>query len=344
MKQKNKIFKINSTKKLAIINTLIFALIASTLYIFIPKILNYPPNSIDNDFQVHIVGIKYTNQFLILISITTLLFYFTMRFIYGKLSLSTINNKNVKKIREKCFDYPYIMFLIELFIPSIIVALLLVVFNTSTELNVRITTVIFSFSAVFAILSYMINKRFFVNKLIQTAKISGNKTDGIRINLYKKLLIQILPLFLYSFVLILLISLSFMTTEKSELINSFYKTDLESSFNEDKIYTIEEAKDILATEIGYNSENDTAFIFSCNKDEVYYSPVELNNFLKEYTKLFYDKTNGHIYEYYGQNVEGSAIKIHTDKEDCFVGIRYYVLPNTFIIPFISLTIVLLLLN
>ena len=74
MKQKNKIFRINSTKKLAIINTLIFALIASTLYIFIPKILNYPPNSIDNDFQVQIVGIKYTNQFLILISITTVLF------------------------------------------------------------------------------------------------------------------------------------------------------------------------------------------------------------------------------------------------------------------------------
>lgn len=349
MKQKNKFFSINSTKKLAIINTLIFALIASTLYIFIPKILNYPPNSIDNDFQVQIVGIKYTDQFLILISITTVLFYLALRFIYGKLSFSSskapLNNATeLKKLRKKCFDYPYIMFLIELFIPSIIVALLLVVFNTSPELNVRITTVIFSFSAVFAILSYMINKSFFINKLIQTAKISGNKTDGIRINLYKKLLIQILPLFLYSFVLILLISLSFMTTEKSELINSFYKTELESSFNEDKIYTIEEAKDILSTQIGYNSENDTAFIFSCDKDEVYYSPVELNNFLKEYTKLFSDKTDGHIYEYYGQNVEGAALRIHTEKGDCFVGIRYYVLPNTFIIPFISLAIVLLLFN
>ena len=170
MKQKNKIFRINSTKKLAIINTLIFALIASTLYIFIPKILNYPPNSIDNDFQVQIVGIKYTDQFLILISITTVLFYLALRFIYGKLSFSSkasLNNATeLKRLRKKCFDYPYIMFLIELFIPSIIVTLLLVVFNTSPELNVRITTVIFSFSAVFAILSYMINKSFFINKLI----------------------------------------------------------------------------------------------------------------------------------------------------------------------------------
>ena len=130
MKQKNKIFRINSTKKLAIINTLIFALIASTLYIFIPKILNYPPNSIDNDFQVQIVGIKYTNQFLILISITTVLFYLALRFIYGKLSFSSSkaplnNSTELKKLRKKCFDYPYIMFLIELFIPSIISCIVL---------------------------------------------------------------------------------------------------------------------------------------------------------------------------------------------------------------------------
>ena len=190
----------------------------------------------------------------------------------------------------------------------------------------------------------MINKNFFVNKLIQTAKVSGNTTDGIRINLYKKLLIQILPLFLYSFVLILLISLSFMTTEKSELINTFYRQELESSFDENKVYTIDEAKDILSKEIGYNSENDTAFIFSASKDEVYYSPVELNDFLKEYTKLFSEKTNGHIYEYYGQNVEGASLKIHTDKGDCFVGIRYYVLPNTFIFPFIGLAVILLIFN
>ena len=195
MKPKNKILNIDSTRKLTLINTLIFVLIASTLYIFLPKILNYPPNSIDNDFQIQIVGIKYTTQFSILITVTTILFYFTLRFIYGKLSFlpSKAHLSNVdalKKLRKKCFEYPYIMFLIELFVPSIIVAILLVVFNTSLELNVRITTVVFSFSAVFAILSYMINKSFFVNKLIQTAKISGNTTDGIRINLYKKLLIR----------------------------------------------------------------------------------------------------------------------------------------------------------
>lgn len=130
-----------------------------------PFVLNYPPNSIDNDFQIEIVGIKYSTQFLILITILLILLYTTLRIVYSKLSLSKesskTNSKNyIKSIRKKAFNYPYMMFLLELFVPAIIVAILLFVFNTEGELVLRISTVVFSFSAVFAIFSYMLNKRF----------------------------------------------------------------------------------------------------------------------------------------------------------------------------------------
>ena len=55
-----KIFNIDNEKKLALVNTLIFALIAVVLYFTLPTVLNYPPNSIDNNFQIEIVGIKYS--------------------------------------------------------------------------------------------------------------------------------------------------------------------------------------------------------------------------------------------------------------------------------------------
>ena len=201
MKFKN-IFNINTEKKLAFANTLVFALIAVILYFTLPFVLNYPPNSIDNEFQLEIVGIKYSTQFLILISILLILLYTTLRIVYSRLSLSKesskVNSKDyIKSIRKKAFNYPYMMFLLELFVPAIIVAILLFVFHTEGELVLRISTVIFSFSAVFAIFSYMLNKRFFANKLIETAKASNNEINGIRIQLYKKLLIQVLPLFLY---------------------------------------------------------------------------------------------------------------------------------------------------
>ena len=310
--------------------------------------MNYPPNSIDNDFQLEIVGIKYSTQFLILIAILLILLYTTLRIVYSKLSLSKesskINSKDyIKSIRKKAFNYPYMMFLLELFVPAIIVAILLFVFNTEGELVLRISTVIFSFSAVFAIFSYMLNKRFFANKLIETAKASNNEINGIRIQLYKKLLIQVLPLFLYSFVLILLISVSLMTEEKGSLLYHFYRQELLSKFDEEKTYTIDEIKNILNT-IEFKSEGDHTLIMSANDGKVIYSPEELNQFFINYTLDFYDKTEGYTYEYYGQNREGAVIKVKTTLGDCYVGIRYFVFGNNFIAPFIYIALLLIAIN
>lgn len=347
MKFKN-IFNINTEKKLAFANTLVFALIAVILYFTLPFVLNYPPNSIDNEFQLEIVGIKYSTQFLILISILLILLYTTLRIVYSRLSLSKesskVNSKDyIKSIRKKAFNYPYMMFLLELFVPAIIVAILLFVFHTEGELVLRISTVIFSFSAVFAIFSYMLNKRFFANKLIETAKASNNEINGIRIQLYKKLLIQVLPLFLYSFVLILLISVSLMTEEKGSLLYHFYRQELLSKFDEEKTYTIDEIKNILNT-IEFKSEGDHTLIMSANDGKVIYSPEELNQFFINYTLDFYDKTEGYTYEYYGQNREGAVIKVKTTLGDCYVGIRYFVFGNNFIAPFIYIALLLIAIN
>ena len=347
MKFKN-IFNINTEKKLAFANTIVFALIAVILYFTLPFVLNYPPNSIDNEFQLEIVGIKYSTQFLILIAILLILLYTTLRIVYNKLSFgketSKTNSKDyIKSIRKKAFNYPYMMFLLELFFPALIVAILLFVFNTESELVLRISTVVFSFSAVFAIFSYMLNKRFFANKLIETAKASNNDINGIRIQLYKKLLIQILPLFLYSFVLILLISISLMTEEKGSLLYHFYRQELLSKFDEGKTYSIDEIKKILDT-IEFKSEGDHALIMSANNGKVVYSPEELNQFFINYTLDFYDKTEGYTYEYYGQNREGAVIKVKTDIGDCYVGIRYFVFANNFVTPFIYIALLLIALN
>ena len=343
----NKIFSIDNEKKLALVNTLMFALIAVILYFTLPFVLNYPPNSIDNDFQMEIVGIKYSTQFSILIAILLILLYTTLRIVYSRLSLTKYTDINNSKeyiisLRKKAFNYPYIMFLLELFVPAIIVAILLFIFNTESELVLRITTVVFSFSAVFAIFSYMLNKRFFANKLIETSKLSKNEENGIRFNLYSKLLIQILPLFLYSFVLILLISLSLMTEEKGSLLYHFYRQELLSKFDQEKVYTIDETKEILNS-IEFKSDGDHALIMSDN-GEVVYSPEKLNSFFINYTLDFYDSTEGYTYEYYGQNREGAIIKINTDIGECYVGIRYFVFANNFVVPFILIAILLIFIN
>ena len=343
-----KIFNIDNEKKLAFVNTLIFAMIAAVLYFVLPFVLNYPPNSIDNNFQIEIVGIKYTTQFIIIISILLILLYIALRVVYSKLSLSDDKLKNppkeyIKKLRKKSFNYPYLMLLLELFVPSIIIAILLFAFNTEAELVLRITTVVFSFSAVFAIFSYMLSKKFFSNRLIATAELAKNEVTGIRLPLYNKLLIQILPLFLYSFVLILLISMSLMTKEKGELLYHFYRQELLSHFDETTVYDISDVENILNS-IEFKSEGDHALIMSASTGEVYYSPEKLNDFFIKYTLNFYDETEGYTYEYYGQNIEGALIKINTNMGECYVGIRYFVFANSFILPFILIAGLLIIIN
>ena len=341
-----RIFNIDNEKKLAFVNTLIFAMIATVLYFTLPFVLNYPPNSTDNSFQIEIVGITYTTQFLIIISILLILLYIALRFIYSKLSLSEekLNNPEyIRNLRKKSFNYPYMMLLLELFVPSIIIAILLFAFNTEAELVIRITTVVFSFSAVFAIFSYMLSKKFFSNRLTATATLAKNEVTGVRLPLYNKLLIQILPLFLYSFVLILLISMSLMTREKGDLLYHFYRQELLSRFNEETVYGIEEVKNILNS-IEFKSEGDHALIMSADDGEVIYSPEPLNAFFTKYVLNFYDETDGYTYEYYGQNREGAVIKINTNMGQCYIGIRFFVFGNNFIAPFLLIALLLILIN
>ena len=341
-----KIFNIDNEKKLALVNTLMLALIAIVLYFTLPSVLNYPPNSIDNNFQIEIVGITYTTQFIIIISILLILLYITLRIVYSKLSLSKeklSNPEYIRNLRKKSFNYPYMMLLLEMFIPSIIVAVLLFAFNTETELVIRITTVVFSFTAVFAIFSYMLSKKFFSNRLSATANLANNEITGVRLPLYNKLLIQILPLFLYSFVLILLISMSLMTKEKGELLYHFYRQELLSRFNEETVYDITEVESILNS-IEFKSEGDHVVIISASDGEILYSPETLNDFFIKYTLNFYNETEGYTYEYYGQNREGAVIKINTNMGECYVGIRYCVFGNNFIIPFVLIAFLLILIN
>ncbi len=338
----NKLFQINTGKKLAFVNTLIFIFIAAILYFTLPLVLNYPPNSTDNDFQIEIVGIKYSHQFLILITVLLILLYTAFRFVYSRLSLSA-NKENIDSIRKKAFNYPHLMLLFELFVPTIIVAILLFAFNTELELVLRISTVVFSFSSVFAIFSYMLSKNFFTHKLIETAELTENEINGIRLQLYKKLLIQISPLFLYSFVIILLVSMSLMTVEKGDLLNHFYRQELLATFPDDKVYELSQIKETLQS-IELKSEGDHTFIMSATDGSIYDSPEELNDFFVTYTMDFYEEMDGYTYEYYGQNREGSVVKLNTTEGEYFVGIRYFVFANTFITPFILIAALLILIN
>ena len=323
---KNKLIKFSTPTKLSFVNTFTLIILTCILYFLIPYILNYPKNTIDNNFQVQVVGIKYSMQFLILSCVLSISLFLAFKFFYRNLYINRNKENNeddINELRKRCFNYPYLFLIAQTIIPPIICAVLLILFNTNLELLVRICIVIFSISAIYSTISYMIGKHYFERILIQTSSMSSHQLIGIRLNMNKKLLAQTFPLFLYSAVIMILISISIMTTEKGDLLYHFYHEELFSTFSENTIYDIEDVQKTL-TAFNLHSSEDEIIMFSANNGEVYYSKNPISNFLIQYTFNYYEEMNGQCFEYYGQNSQASLIKVHTNLGDYYVGIRFFV--------------------
>ena len=345
---KQTIFKINSTTKLALINAFIGLILGGIVYFFLPYILNYPPNSIDNEFQLKTVGIGYSMQYFILISILLVLIFFTFKIFYRKISNSELDNtksseETIEKIRKNCFNFPYLTLIFQTFIPPIICAILLIVFKTNFELLMRISIVILSVCAIYATTSYMISKNFFEKKLVETYPLTKHPISGIRLTIYKKLIIQTFPLFLYSSVIMLLLASTIMTTEKGDLLYHSYRQELMNLFPDNYTYSLEYIKDEL-TSLKLNSEEDEIVMFSANDGSIYYAEGDVTDFLVNYTLTYYDEMEGQCFDYYGQNTQASLLKVHTTSGDYYVGIRFFVLGNNIYLPFFIVTIFTVLFN
>ncbi len=348
MMETNKREKINSVTKLALINTGIGIILAFILYWVLPYILNYPANTIDNDFQVQMVGITYTLQYCILVFLLAIFVFATFSISYRKLNFSIDNSSNkdekyYSELRKKLFNYPYLTLIIQTLVPTIVCAILLTVFKTNFELLLRLCIVILSVSAIFAITSYMINREFFTKKLIATSNLVKTPVSGLNLRIFKKLLVLTFPLFLYTSVILLLITSSVMTTEKGDLLYRIYHQELVNDFSDSEIYTLSEAKESLS-KLALNSDNDYIIMFSAVDGTPYYTEGELNDFLVQYTLRYYDQMNGQCFEYYGQGSQAAVIKINTTNGEYYVGIHFSVFNSNIFVPFFIVAVITILFN
>ncbi len=344
----NKKKKISSVTKLALVNTGIGIILAFILYWVLPYILNYPANTINNDFQVQMVGITYTLQYCILVFLLAIFVFATFSISYRKLNFSTDDTskkdeKYYSELRKKLFNYPYLTLIIQTLVPTIVCAILLTVFKTNFELLLRLCIVILSVSAVFAITSYMINRGFFTKKLIATSNLVKAPVSGLNLKIFKKLLVLTFPLFLYTSVILLLITSSVMTTEKGDLLYRIYHQELINNFSDSEIYTLSEAKESLS-KLALNSDNDYIIMFSATDGTPYYAEGELNDFLIQYTLRYYDQMNGQCFEYYGQGSQAAVIKINTTNGEYYVGIHFSVFNSNIFVPFFIVAVITILFN
>ena len=229
MKKNKKRFNIST--KISFSFTVITILVAIIFYFLLPTLLNYPPNTINTQFDKEVSKLYYVYQYLIAISGIILIFI-----VYFKISLRKIDKwletrdiKEIPEIREMCYMYPYKMFTtIEIF-PVIIVLLTLALTGSHPLILLfKIGILVFSFATLVSSIFLLISKNIFYPILKETSKFVKKEKTSERDSLQRRLVFQIFPVILVTILLMALIGYSRLISEKGELLNVYYKAELDT--------------------------------------------------------------------------------------------------------------------
>ena len=325
---------------------LVFLIIVSLL---LPTILNYGPESINTPFDVEMSFIAYYQQFILISLVVFIALYLLSKFLlrdidkwyklpdekkYSDLSL-------IKKVRKKCFNLPYIVFLLELLIPPCITAALL--FATGSHqpiMIIKILVLVISALLILSVCSFIFAKNIYADILSKTYSSDGNL--GYRVDLWKKIILQTIPLVVMCILITALISYSGSVREIEDIYYNVYSKILHTSFDTNKEYSLDEIKNIIHSIELYDTNKHSIFVINNNNSLTTIKGPKVSEFVKQYTIQISDKYNGRTYDSYGIDAQGSTLKLKTEAGTIYVGVLFNVESvitlHYLIIVFISLLV------
>lgn len=323
--KKNKDFSI--LKILSIYN-LVILLLGIVFYSLIPVLLNYGPDTINSYFETQIdAGYYYYVQYsLIVLAIMVFVDIFVLLQIRGLNKWKTLtplkdekSKIEVEKIKEKCFRIPYVIYVFQLIAFPLAILLILYLTKVENALIIKIMALIFSFAALSSIITYMVTKNIFKKILISfnNQKMYFRK---IRFTLKSRVFFQILPLFLVTSIFIGLFGYANLVEEKGEMLFREYSNEFDKTYPNDT-YEYDEIIEKIKSMRRIDSSH-VKFVLS-GYDELYNEGEELSDFIKKYTNIVAEKYNGHIYDYYGSDIQGTVKYIKDSQNNIYtVGIKY----------------------
>ena len=322
---KKRIFFKKPTTRICIRYCMIALVFLIACALLLPTLLNYAPGSINTPFDIKMSYISYTQQITIVAIVILLVIFLSIKIFlrdvddwYTNKDKKT-NKHTVEKIRKKCFNLPYIIFFIELFLPTLGIMFVLLLTGSHHGIMIgKIMVLVLSFALLLASFTYIFSKSIYAEILSSTYKEGSNL--GLRVPLKNKIAMQIIPLFISVLLLVSFIGYSRSVKEKEDIYFDIYHSNLTESFNTNTTYTIDEIKDILSQMKKYDPETST-FILLDDKI-ITVSGEEPSYFMVTYTKELSSNYNGRTYDSYGIDTQGATIILNTTEGTCYVGISY----------------------
>lgn len=318
-------------------------------YPLFPFLLNYPPGSINTQFDIEFSKIPYYQQYIIIILAIMIFGYIGFKITFKGLnkwsfiiqSIKSNDIYQIKKIRKRSLIIPHIVYLLQILIPVILVGILFVIleFNNSADIKFfLILTVGMIFTGV---VSYLFSKKYF-RQVLKKTYCDDCDSKKNRIGLKLKIILQTFPLFSFSFLFLSLVGQSGLVKEKGDALFKSYQREIKMKFED--VFYIENAEQMkrLLNRIVLDAEKDITFYIDPIGNYQTSDNSKLSHFFLKYTSELALKYNGHTYDYYGTDIQGAVIKLPGIGGDWIFGIKYIVAsPGTFtfvIISFISLSL------
>lgn len=340
----NKKIRLQPIKAIMLIKILVDIICVLIYYGALPYILNYPPNSINTEFQLSInptyYAAYYFGLFSIGIIIDVILSYKMLKPLEKLGKKLSIEDK--LKIRKVCYMFPKKTLINTTFkLPIIAVLVSFFLTGVNWDLTIKIGLLVVAFLGIPNMIVYFLSSRIMKGVLIYTfSEEVYNKENVQKTKIYGKFLTEIFSTIVISFIIVFMLVICNINNEIANYNFNITSTKLSNLENDikQKNVTIDNLQEYITLKL----ENEEWFAQIDNRD--YIGKVEISDFMKNYIKYYSRDNGGRTYDYYGENKQASVRFLTIDNYNITIGIVYKTIPDYLFNNFLIIIVVFLLIN
>lgn len=330
---------------------LIIIIMDLIFYPLFPLILNYPPGSINTQFDKEFSKIFYYQQYLIVNLLIVIFGYICLKITFKGVdkwvnivrNIESNDADNIKKIRKKSFTTPFKVYLLQILLPLAFTSILFLILGFCNSADIRFFLIFSIGLSLTSEISYLLSKKYF-REVLKYTYLNDNEIGTARSSFKLKIVLQLLPLFLFSISLVALIGYSGLIKEKGDALFRNYHRELQLNFDKfSYVKNEEQIKKYLSLVVTDSRKDITFYINPAGRYQTR-DDSKLSDFFLKYTRELAFKYSGHTYDYYGSDTQGTVVKLRGVDGDWIFGIKYNVTSQETIILFLISILILSLLS
>lgn len=351
--------------KLILVYNVVFVAVSLFFYKLVPTFLCYPPNSLDNEFQLFINGLTYTQQYIMIVLCSLLteniiLIHSLRKANKLKNELLHTSKKNMTKLYYKLSKtisrIPNLIYVIQIAVPVLMIAVTFSLLQGELFITLKVCLLFLSMLTLIASISYIFSTKTFQNILVDIYNdVSGYSNIDSNFNKYVKrssiknvIFLVTIPMFIVTAILVALSGYSSIIRETGNLTYDLYNQELQSidiptSTNED----VKELLNNKLLNINYIKPTiDSYFIIDPSGNITTSNSEELSIFFTTYMRDLSSSLpeKNRTYDFYGDDSQGVFRSVKINGESWTIGIRYNLVSDTILMGLLFIFSILFIVN